>query len=76
MVYHDGRREDADVKHDEASHYAKAAAKAFDIDADRAIDLTKPPDREVEFDKVLAKEDVAGDEADAGGKKAKGKRVK
>lgn len=75
-VYHDGRREDMGLKHDDAIVYAKTAAKAFSIDPERKVDLTKPPDREVEFDKELAKKDVAGDEAGEGGKKAKGKKAK
>jgi CRISPR-associated protein Csb1 len=75
-VYHDGRREDAGVTHKEAYEYANAAAKAFGINPDRKIDLTKPPDREVQFDKELAKKDVAGDETGEGGKKAKAKKAK
>lgn len=76
VVYNDGKREDADVGHAEALAYAKASAKAFGIDADRKIDYHKPPDREVEFDKQLAKKDVAGDDTGEGGRKAKGKKVK
>lgn len=75
-VYHDGRREDVDVKHKEAFDYAKDAAKAFGLDIDRKMDDHKPPDREVEFDKELAKKDVAGDDAGGGGRKAKGKKAK
>ncbi len=75
-VYHDGRREDVDVKHKEAFDYAKDAAKAFGLDIDRKMDYHKPPDREVEFDKELAKKDVAGDDASEGGRKAKGKKAK
>ncbi len=62
-VYGDGRREDATLKHSEALVFARAAAKAFGIDPDRKIDHRVAPDREVPFDKELAKEDVsnAGD---------------
>lgn len=76
VVYNDGKREDADVRHAEALAYAKVSAKAFGIDADREIDYHKLPDREVEFDKELAKKDVAGDDAGEGGRKAKGKKAK
>lgn len=76
VVSYDGRREDVHVKHEDALAYAKAAAKEFGIDPQRKIDLTRPPDREVEFDKELAKKDVAGDEAGVEGKKAKGKKAK
>ena len=76
VVYHDGRRDDVDVRHKEASDYAKDAAKAFGLDINRKIGDYKPPDREVEFDKELAKKDVAGDDAGEGGRKAKGKKVK
>lgn len=71
-VYHDGRREDVDLNHKEAFDYAKDAAKAFGLDIDREVDYRKPPDREVEFDKELARKDVAGDT----GRKAKGKKAK
>jgi CRISPR-associated protein Csb1 len=76
VVSYDGQREDAQVTHQEALAYAKAAAKEFGIDPQRKIELTKTPDREVEFDKELAKNDVAGDEAGAKGKKARAKRAK
>lgn len=59
-VYPDGRRQDATLTHDDAAAYAKAATKAFGID----------PDREVPFDRELAKKDVSG-EGDAGGKRAR-----
>lgn len=66
VVSYDGKREDAQVTHEDALAYAKAAAEEFGID----------PHREVEFDKELAKKDVAGDEAGVEGKKAKGKKAK
>lgn len=75
-VYHDGRREDIEMKHKEAFDYAKDAAKAFGLDVDRKIDEYKLPDREVEFDKERAKKDVAGDAAGEGGRKTKGKKAK
>jgi len=58
-VFSDGRREDATVTHSDALSFARAAAKAFGID----------PDREVEFDKGLAKKDVSGDASDGEEKK-------
>ena len=75
-VYHDGRREDIEMKHKEASDYAKDAAKAFGLDVGRRIAEYKLPDREVEFDKERAKKDAAGDETGEGGKKVKGKKAK
>ena len=48
LVFNDGRREDAALKHDEALAYAKEAAGAFGIGTGR----------EVHFDSVLAKKDV------------------
>ncbi len=74
-VYHDGRREDVEMKHKAASDYAKDAAKAFGLDVDRKVHDYKPPDREVEFDKERAKKDVVGDQTGEGGKKVKGKKA-
>jgi CRISPR-associated protein Csb1 len=65
-VFSDGRREDVALTHEDALAFAKAAAKAFGIN----------PDREVMFDKELAKKDVS-DEASGGEpktKKARGKK--
>jgi CRISPR-associated protein Csb1 len=67
-VYSDGRRRDATLTHDDALAYAKAAAKAFDIDPGRKIDHRVNPDREVEFNKALAKKDVGSDTGDGGTK--------
>ncbi len=53
-IYADGRRKPTSVTHSDALSYAKAAAKAFGIGADR----------EVQFDKDLAKKDLAGDVGD------------
>lgn len=76
-VFGDGRREDATLTHAEALAYAKAAARAFGIDPDRKIDYDVRPDREVMFDKDLAKKDVAGDDAGDGTRAArKTKRAK
>lgn len=47
-VYRDGRREAASVGHDDAIRFAVAAAEAFGVGDDRAV----------EFDKKKAKEDV------------------
>ncbi len=49
LVFNNGRREDATLKHEEALAYAKVAVAAFGIG----------PDREVDFDLVLAKKDVS-----------------
>lgn len=76
VVYYDGKREDLRITHEDTLAYAKAATQEFGIDSQRKIDLTKPPDREVEFDKELAKKDVAGDEAGAQGKKTKARKAK
>ncbi len=63
-VYGDGRREDVTLTHSDAHSFARAAAKAFGIDPDRKIDHQVAPDREVVFDKELAKKDVRGDATD------------
>lgn len=76
VVSYDGKREDVTITHKDACDYAELAAKAFGLDPKRKIDLTSLPDREVEFDKELAKKDVAGDEAGAEGKTAKAKKAK
>ncbi len=60
----DGKRDDATVTHPEALAYAKAAAKAFGIDPDRKIDYKAGPDREVMFERDLAKQDVSGNTGD------------
>lgn len=75
-VYPDGRREDAGVKDAEALQYAKAAAKAFNIDPDRKIDCGVAPDRAVEFDKELAKKDVTVGASGDDTRKGKGKKAK
>jgi len=67
-VYCDGRREKVTLEHDHALEYAKAAARAFGINPDRQIDYQVSPDREVMFDKDLAKKDVAGDDTGDGTK--------
>ncbi len=63
-VYGDGRREDSNLTHADAHSFAKVAARAFGIDPDRKIDHRVAPDREVEFDKALAKHDVGGEPSD------------
>lgn len=67
-VYADGRRMPLVMSHDDVLEYAKSAAKEFGVG----------PDREVEFDKDLAKKDVietAGD-GDKKGKSAGRKKPK
>ena len=59
VVFNDGRREDANIKDTDAVEYAKTVAKDFGLDSDRTIDYQKLPDREVLFDKELAKKDLA-----------------
>jgi CRISPR-associated protein Csb1 len=61
-VRNDGRRVAADITHAAALTYAEAAAKAFGVGENR----------EVEFDKELAKKDVQGDPGENG--KTKGKK--
>lgn len=58
-VHGDGRRPPAKVTKEEALDYAKVAAKKFGIDPNRKIDFQKGPDREVLFDKELARVDVS-----------------
>lgn len=66
-VYADGRREPAKVSPPEALAYARSVAEAFGVGENRSV----------EFDKDLAKKDVAGDEGGDGGKATrKGKRAK
>lgn len=59
IVYGDGRRVPASISHGSALEYAQAAARAFEVGEDR----------EVTFDKELAKKDISGEAAD--GKKVK-----
>ncbi len=59
LVHHDGTRVAQTLTHADALEFARVAAQAFE----------PGKDREVEFDKVLAKSDLAGDESS--GKKAK-----
>jgi CRISPR-associated protein Csb1 len=68
VVYIDGRREDASLTHNVALDYAKAASREFGINPDREINYKAKPDREVSFDKELAKKDVSD-----GGTKKKAK---
>jgi CRISPR-associated protein Csb1 len=63
-VYGDGQRKDAILEHSDALAYAKAVAKDFGVNPDRKIDLKILPDREVEFDREMAKKDVSGGTGD------------
>jgi hypothetical protein len=67
----DGCRKPSGITHADALAYARAAAKAFGINPDRKIDFKEKPDREVIFDKVMAKQDLSGDGGDAGKKAQK-----
>jgi CRISPR-associated protein Csb1 len=73
-VYCDGRRENQTLEHSDALTYARAAAQAFGINPERTIKFGTSPDREVDFDKELAKKDISA-ERESGGKK-KGKAAK
>lgn len=74
VVHGDGRREDFTVTHEEATEFARAAAKAFGIDPNRKIDFKTRPDREVPFDKDLAMKDIA--EGGKKGQKSGAKKAK
>jgi CRISPR-associated protein Csb1 len=63
-VYGDGRRIPAQITHDDAFAFAVAAATEFTVGSDR----------EVPFDKELAKKDVKGDEANPKPTKKAGKK--
>ena len=63
-VYGDGRRIPAQVTHDDAFAFAVAAAAEFTVGSDR----------EVPFDKELAKKDVKGEETDPKSTKKAGKK--
>lgn len=64
QVYGDGRRLDVTLSHEEALAYAEAVAKAFEIGGDR----------EVIFDRELAKKDVKGESGDeAPGNRGRGR---
>jgi hypothetical protein len=64
-VWPDGRREPADVAHERALEFARAAAGIFGVDPDRPIP-TAGIDRDEPFDKELAKKDVSGDGKELG----------
>lgn len=77
-VFGDGRREDTTLTHSEALAYAKVAAKAFGIDPERENAQQDKADREVPFDKELAKRDVVGDGSGGGSRatRASSKKTK
>ncbi len=74
-IFNDGRREDTKLTSEEAVKFARAAASDFGIQVDRRIDFITGPDREVAFDKELAKKDLAGD-APSEGKVKKSKKAR
>jgi len=74
-VYCDGRREDTAVTHADALEYAKCAAQAFGINPERHIGEESGPDREVEFDKELAKKDIIGEPGSREKKKQKSAKI-
>lgn len=61
LVHSDGRRDPANLKHEDALAYAQATAKAFGVGESKTV----------VFDKELAKADVAGDGDKSGKKKTK-----
>ena len=71
IVFSDGSREDCALSHEEALVFAKQTAAAFGLDITRDVTKKQLPDREVPFDRELAKRDISGDSAD--GKKEVGK---
>jgi CRISPR-associated protein Csb1 len=75
-VYCDGRREDTTLTHPDAVAYAKCAAQAFGINPERQIGEKSSPDREVEFDKELAKRDVGGEGEEGSREKKKQRNAK
>jgi CRISPR-associated protein Csb1 len=70
LVFNNGQRDNAAIKHEDAVEYAKAAAKDFGIDPDRMIDFKNGVDREIEFSQELAKKDLSKKE-DRGAKSKK-----
>lgn len=65
MVHGNGKREDVSLEHANALGYARAAAQSFGLDPERKIDYQAPPDREVDFDKELARKDAIGESGSA-----------
>lgn len=64
-VFRDGRREAISLTPVQALEYSRAAAAAFGIDPDREIGAPSGPDREVPFDREVARRDVAGESGTA-----------
>jgi CRISPR-associated protein Csb1 len=60
VVWPNGHREAADLTHQRTLEFAQATAAAFGIDRNRIIP-SEGIDRDVEFDKELAKKDVSDD---------------
>lgn len=65
IVHATGKREPCQLTHDDAKKYAEVAAKAFIVGADK----------QVEFDKDLAKKDVAGEGDTKATRKAEEKKA-
>lgn len=70
-VNSDGSRTEMTLTHPEALEYARSAAKSFGIDPERENMRQGKPDREVLFDKELAKKDISGDGDVSAKKKSK-----
>jgi CRISPR-associated protein Csb1 len=70
-VFGNGRRESVSITPEEAAAFARAAAAAFGLDPDREIGRPGGPDREVPFDRDLAKADVGGEGGDGTAKRAR-----
>lgn len=75
VVHRDGARKPCEVTHAAALGYAWAAATAFGVHPDRPFNAKVAPDREVHFDKELAKKDIAGDRGGRKSRKAAAKGV-
>jgi CRISPR-associated protein Csb1 len=75
-VRSDGRRIAIDLSHGEAIAYTREAARNFGIDPERRIDRDVRPDREVSFDKELARTDLSGEGKAEAKKGRKGRGTK
>lgn len=65
LIHSDGSREAVTLTHPETLEFAQAVAAAFEVGKDRAV----------EFDKNLAKKDIAGEGENKTTRKAEGKRA-
>lgn len=75
-VFGDGQRKPLALSGEEALEYARAAAGAFGLNADRKIGTRNGPDREVGFDGDAARSDVSGGDPGDGTTKRSRKRAR